>query len=101
VTESAAPFDGLGDMATFGERMKEQERRRAAIAAQARDISNAIGGMYSDERSRAENRGYGSGDVGPFDSFGSAVSAAQKLITRIEKYDALVAEYLAQDRAKA
>jgi hypothetical protein len=101
VTESVAVFDGLLGMATFGERMKEQERLRSTIAFEAEYITKAIGGMYSDERSRKENRGYGSGDVGPFDSFGPAAAAAQALIVRIEKYDALVSEYLARDRAES
>jgi hypothetical protein len=87
-------------MATFGERMEEQERRRSTIVAEAKSISNAISRMSTDERSRSESR-YGSGDVGQFDSFDQAAHVARALIVRIEAYDALVAEYLAVDRAEA
>jgi hypothetical protein len=88
-------------VATFGERMKEQERRRSTIAAEAKCISNAICRMSTDECSRSENRAYGREDVGQFDSFGQAVHVARALIVRIDAYDALVTEYLAVDREEA
>jgi hypothetical protein len=88
-------------MATFGERMEEQERRRSTIAAEAKSISNAISRMSTDERSRSENRAYGREDVGQFDSFGQAAHVARALIARIEAYDVLVTEYLAVDREEA